>query len=308
MDRTWKEEKRRSAQRRERLQGSSAWEEVESEEDSDSDSEAEIESSFSDSLGQGRRGVYDALDQCYTEVLPHASRLIHLVPSEGAKPPKDDLFLDSFPTPPLEQLPRMIPSDQEMVEELSLPSHLTMEERWNSLNYPGKPDFVATKIATQGLELQFLPNMAHPPLFPWKKSKVPKSLQSFPKEIEALSPIVSNWIVEDIVTINYAEIPSEVHVSRLFGVPKDEIDVRPIIDLSFLNKFIKTPRFKMEHLDRTLRLLQHPAWAGIVDVQDAFLSVWIAPVFRKYFCFFLNGIMHMFKRMPFGLNSSLDFL
>ena len=213
--------------------------------------------------------------------------------------------MDSIPTPPpLEQLPRMIPSDQEMVEELSLPTHLTMEERWNSLNHPGKPDFVATKIATQGLELQFLPNMAHPPLFPWKKSKVPKSLQSFPKEIEALSPIVNNWIVEDIVTINYAEIPSEVHVSRLFGVPKDEIDVRPIIDLSFLNKFIKTPRFKMEHLDRTLRLLQHPAWAGIVDVQDAFLSVWIAPVFRKYFCFFLNGIMHMFKRMPFGLTTA----
>ena len=61
--------------------------------------------------------------------------------------------MDLIPIPPLlEQLPRMTPSVQEMVE-LSLPNPLTMEEHWNSLIHLGKPDFVATKIATQGLEL-----------------------------------------------------------------------------------------------------------------------------------------------------------
>ena len=179
-----------------------------------------------------------------------------------------------------------------------------MEERWNSLNSPGKPDFVATKIATQGLEIQFNPDLPSPPLYPWKDHLVPKKLQSSPRQLKELTPILREWLLRDTVTVNYGEIPSKVHVSRLFTVPKDETDIRPIIDLSFLNQFILTPTFKMEHLEKTLRLLQHPSWAGIVDVQDAFLSVWIAPAFRKYFCFFLNGVMYMFKRMPFGLTTA----
>ena len=60
----------------------------------------------------------------------------------------------------------------------------------------------------------------------------------------------------------------------------------------------------MEHLEDTTRLLQEPSWAAKVDIKDAFWSVLIAVLFRRYFCFWVEGTMWMFKRMPFGLTTA----
>ena len=258
-----------------------------------------------DDLAPGFQGVQSAWKHCSKVLhLPHASNLIHLVPSEGAKPPIEELVQE--PThPPLESLlPKKVPVVQELVGDLYLPDHWPLERRWNSLNSPGKPDFTATKIATQGLELPFNPELPLPPLQAWKTKGVPKALHSNLKILEPLGPTLASWVNSDTVTMAIKIIPHKVHVSRVFLVPKDEVDFRPIIDLSFLNTFIITPTFKMEHLGRLLRVLQHPAWAGIVDVKDAFLFVLINPRYRKYFCFYLNHIMYMFNRMPFGLTTA----
>ena len=93
------------------------------------------------------------------------------------------------------------------------------------------------------------------------------------------------WKRDDIATCDIHEIPDAVHVSRLFTVPKDKSDVRPIIDLSEMNSYVVTPKTKMEHLEDTTRLLQEPSWATKVDIKDAFWSVLIAVLFRRYFCF-----------------------
>ena len=87
------------------------------------------------------------------------------------------------------------------------------------------------------------------------------------------------------MTCDIHEIPDVVHVSHLFIVPKDKKDVRPILYLSEMNTFVMTPKTKMEHLEDTTRLLQEPSWAAKVDIKDAFWSVLIAVMFRRYFCF-----------------------
>ena len=79
------------------------------------------------------------------------------------------------------------------------------------------------------------------------------------------------------------ETPDAVHVSRLFTVPKDSVDVCPLIDLSEMNSFVDTPGTRMEHLEATTRLLQEPSWAAKVDSKDAFRAVLIVVLFRKYF-------------------------
>ena len=71
-----------------------------------------------------------------------------------------------------------------------------------------------------------------------------------------------------------------------------------------MNSYVKTPKFKMEHLHKTTRCLQSPSWAAKVDIQDAFLSVLISLYFRRFFCFWIDGKMYMFKRMPFGLTAA----
>ena len=83
-------------------------------------------------------------------------------------------------------------------------------------------------------------------------------------------PFRKIWERDDIATRVIHEIPDAVHVSRLFTVPKDSVDVRPIIDLSEMNSFVDTPGTRMEHLEATTRLLQEPSWAAKVDIKDAF--------------------------------------
>ena len=131
---------------------------------------------------------------------------------------------------------------QELAGELILPEDWSQERRWISLNYPGKPDFTATKIATQGLELPFNPELPPPPLHSWKKGRIPKSLHSNPKILELLGPTLRLRLVTDTVTTTFRKIPHKVHVSRVFLVPKDEVDVRPVIDLSFF----ALPKSKVE--------------------------------------------------------------
>ena len=238
----------------------------------------------------------------------YGESLIHLVPSKGDKPPIDSLLMDSRPQKP-QSAPRSVLTPPESLPvDLVLPESWTQEERWNSLNSPGKPDRVATDIAVNGLILTFKDKP--PPLVTWRTgthvilSNIREKFRTSPRQIPFLMPFILEWVKEDIVTHNILEIPERVHISRLFHVPKDKDKIRPIIDLSFMNTFVVSPKFKMEHLRKTTKVLQSPSWAAKVDIQDAFLSVLISVFFQRFFCFWINDTMYMFKRMPFGLTTA----
>ena len=71
----------------------------------------------------------------------------------------------------------------------------------------------------------------------------------------------------------------------MFMVSKKGGGQRPIINLKYLNKFVKSEHFKMEGLHTVKALLQKNVWMAKIDLKDAFFMVPIAPQFRKFLLF-----------------------
>ena len=184
---------------------------------------------------------------------------------------------------------------------LHLPEGLSLMEKWLWLTKD--PDFVAADIAVNGFQIYWKdPNVTPPLMYVGDAIHSPSIPRTSRNQEERLSLIVDEWEERAIVTKDLQKIPTHAHFSRLFGVVKDKTEIRPVIDLSLLNQYLKCPDLKMETLEKLLDLVQDPMWAAIIDVQDAFLSVKIAVQFQKFFCFILKKKAYMFLRMPFGLS------
>ena len=92
--------------------------------------------------------------------------------------------------------------------------------------------------------------------------------------------------------------------SRFFLVPKKSGGVRPVLDLSALNQFLRPCHFQMETAAR-IRLAVNPGdWATSIDLADAYFHILIKPAFRKYLRFVWKGQTFQFIALPFGLASA----
>ena len=91
-------------------------------------------------------------------------------------------------------------------------------------------------------------------------------------------------------------------VSRLFTVPKSNGQRRPVINLRQLNKHVFNQKFRMESLGNIRSLLKQGGFMIKIDLQDAYMSVPVAPKSRSLLVFIFNGKIYHFKVMPFGLN------
>ena len=179
---------------------------------------------------------------------------------------------------------------------------MSLEARWLSLQDP--PDWVAASIATKGLRLVFYKDANNIPIEPPLQSRhnPPAIFATSRSKIPVLRPFVENWLKRDILT--QALVPPRVFLSRLFTVKKKNGKKRPVLDLSVLNTYIVTPSFRMETLDKVLRLISQVMWATSLDITDAYLSIPIDRSFQKFFCFLLDGVVYMFLRLPFGLTTA----
>ena len=92
--------------------------------------------------------------------------------------------------------------------------------------------------------------------------------------------------------------------NRIFLVPKPNNKWRPILDLSTLNKYLKTSTFKMETPESIRTSLQQGEWVTSVDFRDAYFHLPIHPQSRKYLRFYLQGATYHFKALPFGLSTA----
>ena len=92
--------------------------------------------------------------------------------------------------------------------------------------------------------------------------------------------------------------------SRLFLVPKKGGSMRPVIDLSSLNKFIVNEHFQMENLSCLKTLLSPGDFMTNIDLKDAYLSVPVHESSRKFLRFIWKGTCYQFKALPFGLCSA----
>ena len=89
--------------------------------------------------------------------------------------------------------------------------------------------------------------------------------------------------------------------SRLFLVPKKTGDLRPVIDLSTLNRHMVVPHFKMETQGSAIRSQE---WTVSIDIRDAYLHVRMHQAVRKYLRFVVNKKVYQFTCLPFGLATS----
>lgn len=92
--------------------------------------------------------------------------------------------------------------------------------------------------------------------------------------------------------------------SQLFTVPKKTGDLRPVLNLRPLNRYIQPRSFKMETLRQICHLIKKGDYMTPIDLSDAFLHVLIHPSYRKYLRFEWKGRAFQFRTLPFGLSLS----
>ena len=88
--------------------------------------------------------------------------------------------------------------------------------------------------------------------------------------------------------------------SNLFLVPKKDGRQRSVINLKFLNEFVRKEHFKMEGIHNLKDLLQPGNWLAKVDLKDAFFTIPMHNQCRKYLRFTFQGKTYHFLCLPFG--------
>ena len=117
--------------------------------------------------------------------------------------------------------------------------------------------------------------------------------------LEALHQLIDKNAVEQVINKT-----SLSFFNRLFLVPKPNNKWRPILDLSHLNPFLKTEKFKMETPETIRTSLQGGEWVTSIDFKDAYFHIPIQEQSRKYLRFHVQGQTYQFKALPFGLSTA----
>ena len=118
-----------------------------------------------------------------------------------------------------------------------------------------------------------------------------------------------DWIARGIVR----EIPSQgkkapfpMYFSRMFTVLKKNGKIRPIIDLSSLNRLLVVPGFRMEHITKVIACIGPNLWGVTMDLEDAYFHVMISIHFQKFFAFMLwDEDLQKFRMFVFMVKRSL---
>ena len=93
-------------------------------------------------------------------------------------------------------------------------------------------------------------------------------------------------------------------ISEVFPVPKPNGNIRLILNLKALNKFVTYEHFKMEHLDYVTDLVFKNDVMASIDRSDAYFSVPIHPSHWRYLKFQWRGRLLAYKVLVFGLTCS----
>ena len=95
---------------------------------------------------------------------------------------------------------------------------------------------------------------------------------------------------------------SRAFYGRLFTVPKSSGGLRPVLDLSPLNKYLKVIHFRMETPRSIRESIRQGDWATSLDLKDAYFHIPIHRNFRKFLRFIWNDKVFQFRALPFGLS------
>ena len=152
------------------------------------------------------------------------------------------------------------------------------------------------EVLRQGYQIPF---HTSPPL-----SRVPLPFPSYPATSErglALRAEVLALVEKGAVE---AAPSTPGFYSRIFLVPKASGGFRPVIDLSTLNSYITTSRFRMETPQSVLAAVRQGDWMATIDLKDAYLQVPVHPRSRRFLRFSWGGSSFQFSTLCFGLSTA----
>ena len=179
---------------------------------------------------------------------------------------------------------------------LNLPVGARLQNFWTVWSQMG-PGPKVVQILKQGYTLPF---QSRP-----KLSRSPTVISSYANLhrnsylLEALQQLMDKNAVERVHNQT-----SLGFFNRLFLVPKPNNKWRPILDLSKLNLFLKTKKFRMETPETIRTSLWQGEWVTSVDFKDAYFHIPIQEQPRKYLRFHVQGQTYQFKALPFGLSTA----
>ena len=159
---------------------------------------------------------------------------------------------------------------------------------WHALGDP-----VAANIMSQGFDLDFAvqPTLSYDP---------PLNAVTSDENAELILPFIPDWLKRGVVREIFKK--TKLFYSRMFSVPKPEKEIRPIIDLSILNRMLRIPSFTMTTVDKIAPVLPEGLWAITIDIKDAYFHVAMAWWTHKYLAFKLRNRVFVFQMLPFGLS------
>ena len=133
----------------------------------------------------------------------------------------------------------------------------------------------------------------------WKR-RPPRRRRRFYQEP---TPFLTDYVAELLSKKVAKRVRSIKFQGRLFCVPKkNTTKMRVILDLSFLNRFIRCDRFRMLTVAQLRTLLPQGTYGISIDLTDAYWHVPMARKFSRYLGFVLGRQAYAFTSMPFGLN------
>ena len=111
---------------------------------------------------------------------------------------------------------------------------------------------------------------------------------------EEIVELLQKWAVERV-----QDPGTPGFYSRLFLVSKKNGKLRPVIDLSLLNQYIRKQPFKMETVKSVRQSILVNDWAVSIDLTDAYLHILIHPESRKYLRFLFENQVFQLMALPF---------
>ena len=114
------------------------------------------------------------------------------------------------------------------------------------------------------------------------------------QEQHAIDAEIDKFLAKEIIEVSVIE-PGQI-VSPIFLQPKKEYGAfRVIFNLKHLNQSVTYRKFKMDTLESAIKLMKPGCFMTSVDLQDAYYSIPVSPLFRKYLKFAWRGQLYQFR-------------
>jgi hypothetical protein len=146
-----------------------------------------------------------------------------------------------------------------------------------------------------------LPWANGPPASPYYASNHPSAFQHASFLTQAVETLVQTGAVLAISKKPFA-------VSPLRVVPKGDNKLRLILDLRFVNSFLKVDPFKYESIRSVVDLCQPNDYLFTVDLKSGYHHIDIHERNWQYLGFKWNGSYYVFCQLPFGWRLPVLFL